>query len=70
MDTQVLNKSKLFEKIEIKWFSLNEMKKNKRQFRNFYQEIVENILLDVENIRKFMEKNTKKHRKTRKNYEK
>ena len=67
MDTQVLNKTKLFEKIEINWFSVNDMRKKKRQFRSFYQEIVDKILLDVENIRDFIDKKTKKHRKTQKN---
>jgi 8-oxo-dGTP pyrophosphatase MutT (NUDIX family) len=66
MDKKILNDSKLFEKIEIGWFSIDDMKKKKREFRKFYQEIVELFLNDVDNIRKFIEK--KNNRKTRKNY--
>ena len=66
MDKKLLNKTKLFEKIEIKWFSVEEMRKKKREFRGFYQEIVDKFLLDIDSIRTFIEK--KNHRKTRKNY--
>jgi 8-oxo-dGTP pyrophosphatase MutT (NUDIX family) len=53
MDKQMLSKSRLFEKIEIKWFSIEEIKKYKNKFRNFYQEIVEYFIYDIENIYKF-----------------
>jgi 8-oxo-dGTP pyrophosphatase MutT (NUDIX family) len=67
MDKKVLNDTKLFEKIEIHWFSVDDMKKRKREFRQFYQEIVDLFLGDIENIRKFIDKKSSK--KTRKNYE-
>ena len=54
MDHAVLSKTKLFEKIEINWFSIDDMKLRKKEFRNFYQEIIDDILKDVENIQKFM----------------
>lgn len=66
MDKKLLNKTKLFEKIEIKWFSIEEMRKKKCEFRGFYQEIVDKFLLDTNSIRSFIEK--KNRRKTRKNY--
>jgi 8-oxo-dGTP pyrophosphatase MutT (NUDIX family) len=66
MDKKILNDSKLFEKIEICWFSTDDMRKRKSEFRNFYQEIVELFLNDIDNIRKFLDKKSK--RKTRKNY--
>jgi len=53
MDTQMLSKTRLFEKIEINWFSIEDMKKNKKKFRNFYQEIVEIFLNDIDNIYEF-----------------
>jgi 8-oxo-dGTP pyrophosphatase MutT (NUDIX family) len=66
MDKKILNDSKLFEKIEIGWFSTDDMRKRKSEFRKFYQEIVDLFLNDMDNIRKFLEKKT--NRKTRKNY--
>jgi|TARA_B110000967_G_C18868093_1_gene553847 8-oxo-dGTP pyrophosphatase MutT (NUDIX family) len=45
LDKDVMNKSKLFEKIEIKWFSIDDLKKCKKDFRGFYQEIVD-IFID------------------------
>jgi len=59
MDKKLLNDTKLFEKIEIGWFSEDDMKKRRSQFRGFYQEKVDTILKDIENIRKFIGKNSK-----------
>jgi len=66
MDKKILNDSKLFEKIEIGWFSTEDMKKRKNEFRKFYQEIVDLFLKDMDNIRNFLEGKT--NRKTRKNH--
>ena len=67
MDHKTLNDSKLFEKIEIDWFSIDDMKKRKGEFRKFYQEIVGKFLADEENIYKFaVKKQRKPHNKTRK----
>ena len=54
MDKQQLQKTKLFEKIEIKWFSIQEMKTKIKEFRSFYQDIVTQILREVPNIKKFI----------------
>lgn len=64
MDKQMLNNSKLFEKIEIQWFTIKEMKKQINQFRSFYQEIVKQIIESEDKIKIFLQK---KMRKTRKN---
>ena len=45
LDKKIIKSSTLFEKTKIKWFSFEDIKKNKKTFRNFYQKIV-NILLD------------------------
>jgi 8-oxo-dGTP pyrophosphatase MutT (NUDIX family) len=66
MDKKVLNDSKLFEKIEIDWFTLHQLKTRKQEFRKFYQEIVDSFLDQSSQIRKFIDK--KKNRKTMKNY--
>jgi 8-oxo-dGTP pyrophosphatase MutT (NUDIX family) len=65
MDTKLLSKTKLFEKIEIHWFSETELRTRRSQFRSFYREIVDKIIDDFENIRRFIHKKTV--RKTRKN---
>ena len=71
MDHELLSKTKLFEKIEINWFSVDDMKLRKNEFRNFYQEIIDDILSNIENIEKFIYKKSSKKssKKTRKNYQ-
>ncbi|MGA1047591.1 MAG: NUDIX hydrolase [Minisyncoccia bacterium] len=53
MDHNVLNKTKLFEKIEINWFSVDDMKKHRKSFRNFYQHITDLLIENRENIETF-----------------
>lgn len=74
MDHKILNDSKLFEKIEIQWFTPEEMKSNISQFRGFYQEIVQTFLDNLQSIKRFVQskqsnlkKSGKKTRTTRKN---
>jgi hypothetical protein len=54
MNHTTLSETKLFEKIEIDWFSIDDMKRRKKEFRGFYQEIVDAILADMENIQRFI----------------
>jgi 8-oxo-dGTP pyrophosphatase MutT (NUDIX family) len=56
MDKHLLNDSKLFEKQELKWFSVAEMKTMKSVFRGFYQEIVDLILSHIKKIKAFIHK--------------
>jgi hypothetical protein len=56
MDKNVLNSSKFFEKQEIRWFSVEDMRKNKNQFRGFYQKIVDMILSKTKEIMGFIKK--------------
>jgi hypothetical protein len=66
MNKKVLNDSKLFEKIEIQWFSIEDMKKRKNEFRMFYQEIVDQFLGDLEKITQFIKtRSMNNNRKTR-----
>jgi hypothetical protein len=67
MDKKLLNDTKLFEKIEIDWFSIKDIQSRKKEFRNFYQEIVEKFIEDEENIKKFIKNRVILNRKTRKN---
>lgn len=63
MNNKTLNDSKLFEKIEINWFSEEELRTRRSDFRIFYREIVDLFIENIENIRLFSTK-TKKHNKT------
>jgi len=68
MDKKILNDSKLFEKIEISWFSIDDMKRRKSEFRGFYQEIVDLFIENSSKIREFiLSKQSSKKRKTMKN---
>lgn len=54
MDNNMLNNSKLFEKIEIGWFSIEDMKRRKKEFRGFYQDIVDIFIGKKGEIRDFV----------------
>jgi 8-oxo-dGTP pyrophosphatase MutT (NUDIX family) len=59
MDKHLLSKTKLFEKIEIGWFSVNDILQNKIPFRFFYKEHIEKMLReDGQQILDFVKKNT------------
>lgn len=58
MDKNVLNNSKYFEKQEIRWFSIEDMKHNKNKFRGFYRKIVDMILGEIKNISVFVKKSS------------
>jgi len=63
MDTDYLSKTKLFEKIEIQWFSLKEMKERRKEFREFYREIVDGFLGEhLSKIKTFIQKVSKKQK--------
>jgi 8-oxo-dGTP pyrophosphatase MutT (NUDIX family) len=64
LDQHYLKQTKLFEKIEIKWFSVTEMKKKIKDFRPFYQDIVKHILEEMPKIKKiFTNRNKSKQRR-------
>jgi 8-oxo-dGTP pyrophosphatase MutT (NUDIX family) len=65
MDKKLLNKSKLFEKQEINWFSLKDIHKNKIEFRPFYKAIIEYVLQDLSKIHNFIKKKERKNIKNR-----
>jgi hypothetical protein len=65
MNNKMLSESRLFEKVQIEWFSEGELKSKRSQFRSFYREIVDKFIGEIENIRSFIAK--KSCRKTRKN---
>jgi ADP-ribose pyrophosphatase YjhB (NUDIX family) len=54
MNKRFLNNTKLFEKAEIRWFSENEIRARKSEFRRFYQDILDRVLFEMPQIEKFM----------------
>jgi hypothetical protein len=59
LDPQVIKKSKIFEKEEIRWMCIDEIKKMKPQFRFFFKPIVDRIHNEKEDIKKFIMKGLK-----------
>lgn len=69
LDKNILSKSKLFEKIEIEWFTVQNVKKRLSEFRSFYRDIAlkivgkEKEIINFINSRKTRRKATTKRRK-------
>ena len=62
-----LSKTMIFEKMEIKWFSIDELKQKKGEFRYFYQTFVDDLLENQKSIRDFITLKKTKKNKTLKN---
>jgi hypothetical protein len=68
MDKHLLSKTKLFEKIEIQWFSVEDMKKRINEFRSFYQDILKQHIISSQSlaeIRKFIQRRNRHTRRRR-----
>ena len=65
LDPKVFKTTKIFEKAEIRWVPVTELKKMRPQFRSYFQNIVDMMLVQKDSIRKFIQKgiktNTRKH---------
>jgi len=59
LDTEVIKKSKIFEKAEIRWVCIDEIKKMKSQVRFFFKPIVDRLYNEREDIKKFIMKGLK-----------
>ena len=66
MDKQILNDSKLFEKIEICWFRPEEMMSRISEFRGFYQEMIKKLYKARHEIHGFIQKNGATHKTKKK----
>ena len=61
MNPKVLGDSRLFEKIEIQWFTISQIRSQIKKFRRFYQDILQQyVLSDLHNIQHFID--NKHHR--------
>lgn len=59
LDPEVIKKSKIFEKEEIRWVCIDEIKKMKPQVRFFFKPIVDRLYNEREDIKKFIMKGLK-----------
>ncbi len=64
LDPKVIKNSKIFEKAEIKWVPINELKKMRPQFRSYFQNILDIMLNEQDKILKFIQKYSKINKKT------
>jgi 8-oxo-dGTP pyrophosphatase MutT (NUDIX family) len=54
LDPEIYKRSKIFEKSEIRWFSLVELKSRRSHFRNYYRRLVDEIYGRRDEIRAFL----------------
>ena len=59
LDPKIIRDTKIFEKTEIRWMCIDDIKKQKKKFRSFYQNIVELILAKKDEINTFVRKSVK-----------
>jgi hypothetical protein len=64
LDSKIIKKSKLFEKAEIKWVCVDDIIKMRPKFRSYFQNIIDIIYAEKNDIKNFIsisfKKNTKK----------
>ena len=63
LDPKIIKKSKIFEKEEIRWVCVDDIMKMKPKFRSYFQNIVDMIYAQKNEIKKFISKNVKKSTK-------
>ena len=56
LDPEIIKKTKIFEKAEICWFCIDELLPRKKEFRSYFQRIVEKIVAQQAKIFKFIQK--------------
>ena len=72
LSKKMIKSTCIFEKQEIKWFNINELKQKIHLFRSFYQEMIKVILLNEKKIKQniYMGKKSFRSRKSRKHSKK
>ena len=54
LDPKIIQSTKIFEKAEIRWICIDELKKMRKQFRSFFQHIIDEILANKSEITRFI----------------
>jgi hypothetical protein len=60
LDPEVIKKTKIFEKAEIRWICVDDIVKMRPQFRSYFQNIVDLIVKEKDAIQKFIGSRMKK----------
>ena len=63
----IFKTTKIFEKAEIKWVPVDDLKKMRPKFRSYFQNIVDMMLDQHDSIKSFIQKCSKKNKKTLRN---
>ena len=59
LDVAIIKKTKIFEKAEIRWVCVDELPKMRKEFRSYFQNIVDIICEQQQKIRTFIIKSKK-----------
>jgi 8-oxo-dGTP pyrophosphatase MutT (NUDIX family) len=59
LDPNIIQKTKIFEKEEIRWICVDDIQKMKPQFRSYFQNIIDMIFTQREKIKQFIKKSLK-----------
>jgi 8-oxo-dGTP pyrophosphatase MutT (NUDIX family) len=54
LDSNVIKTSRIFEKAEIRWICIDELVKMRPQFRHYFRNIIDKILLEKDTIKRFI----------------
>lgn len=54
LPTNIYKNAKYLEKSELKWFSLNDIKKNNKVFRSYYKDILKMLIQEAPQIKEFV----------------
>lgn len=61
LDPNVIKNSKIFEKEEIRWICIDDLKKMRPQFRHYFRDIIDDMLRQRKEIQHFIEKSSAKN---------
>jgi 8-oxo-dGTP pyrophosphatase MutT (NUDIX family) len=70
LPAKLIKDSKIFEKAEIKWFCVDDLLKERKSFRSYYQNIVDMIYEQREQIYLFISKAKCNHKNNRNHFKK
>jgi hypothetical protein len=65
LDPKLIKESKIFEKEEIEWICIDDLKKNKSKCRHFFQPNIDTILKQKREIYSFIQKSSKRNCKSK-----
>ena len=66
LDPKIIQSTKIFEKAEIRWICMDNLKKMRSQFRSFYQNIIDEIIANKYEIINFVKERMSRQKKSKK----